>query len=72
MRGVCYSACSLCYKTISADHQKCLLMRDYLLFKRLLLPESTVCTYVGIETFTLKTTHVSRIARLRTTNDYHQ
>ena len=42
MRGVYYSACSLCYKTISADHQKCLLMRDCLLFKRLLLPESTV------------------------------
>ena len=42
MRGVYYSACSLCYKTISADHQKCLLMRDCLLFRRLLLPESTV------------------------------
>ena len=72
MRGVYYLACSLCYKTFTQFQQKCLLMRDYLLFKRLLLPESTVCTYVGIETFTLKTTHVSRIARIQTTNDYHQ
>ena len=44
MRGVYNSACSLCYKSISADHQKCLLMRDCLLFKRLLIPESTVLT----------------------------
>ena len=44
MRGVYYSACSLCYKTIAQFHQKCLLMRDCLLFRRLLLPESTVCT----------------------------
>ena len=42
MRGVYYSACSLCYKTIAQFHQKCLLMRDCLLFRRLLLPESTV------------------------------
>ena len=45
MRGVYYSACTLCFKTISADHQKCLLMRDCLLFKRLLLPESTVICF---------------------------
>ena len=44
MRGVYYSACSLCYKTIAQFHQKCLLMRDCLLFRRLLLPESTVPT----------------------------
>ena len=44
MRGVYYSACSLCYKTIARFHQKCLLMRDCLLFRRLLLPESTVIT----------------------------
>ena len=42
MRGVYYSACSLCYKTIPQFHQKCLLMRDCLLFRHLLLPESTV------------------------------
>ena len=42
MRGVYYSACRLCYKTIAQFHQKCLLMRDCLLFRRLLLPESTV------------------------------
>ena len=42
MRGVYYSACSLCYKTIAQFHKKCLLMRDCLLFRRLLLPESTV------------------------------
>ena len=42
MRGVYYSACSLCCKTIAQFHQKCLLMRDCLLFRRLLLPESTV------------------------------
>ena len=42
MRGVYYSACSLCYKTIAQFQQKCLLMRDCLLFRRLLLPESTV------------------------------
>ena len=42
MRGVYYSACSLYYKTIAQFHQKCLLMRDCLLFRRLLLPESTV------------------------------
>ena len=29
-------------KTIAQFHQKCLLMRDCLLFRRLLLPESTV------------------------------
>ena len=42
MRGVYYSACSLCYKTIGVCTKKCLLMRDCLLFRRLLLPESTV------------------------------
>jgi hypothetical protein len=42
MRGVYYSACSLCYKAIAQFHQKCLLMRDCVLFRRLLLPESTV------------------------------
>ena len=42
MRGVYYSACSLCYKTMAQFQQKCLLMRDCLLFRRLLLPESTV------------------------------
>ena len=42
MRGVYYSACSLCYKTIVQFHQNCVLMRDCLLFRRLLLPESTV------------------------------
>ena len=31
MRGVYYSSCSLCYKTIAQFHQKCLLMRDCLL-----------------------------------------
>ena len=36
------SACSLCYKTIPQFHQKCFLIRDCLLFRRLLLPESTV------------------------------
>ena len=41
MRGVYYSACSLCYKTIGAIKQKCLLMRDCLL-----LPEYTVFTIV--------------------------
>ena len=48
MRGVYYSACSLCYKTIAQFHQKCLLMRDCLLFRRLLLPESTVLAPLGI------------------------
>ena len=43
---VYYSACSLCYKTIAQFHQKCLVMRDCLLFRRLLLPESTVHTYI--------------------------
>ena len=42
MRGVYYSACSLCYKTIGVIKQKCLLMRDCSLFRRLLLPEYTV------------------------------
>ena len=42
MRGVYYSACSLCYKTIGVCTKKCLLMRDCSLFRRLLLPESTV------------------------------
>ena len=45
MRGFYYSACSLCYKTIAQFHQKCLLMRDCLLFRRLLLPESTVTLF---------------------------
>ena len=44
MRGVHYSACSLCYKKISQFHQKCSLMRDCSLFRRLLLPEYTVFT----------------------------
>ena len=42
MRGVHYSACSLCYKKIAQFHQKCSLMRDCSLFRRLLLPEYTV------------------------------
>ena len=42
MRGVYYSACSLCYKTIGVTKNICLLLRDSLLFRRLLLPESTV------------------------------
>ena len=42
MRGVHYSACSLCYKEIAQFHQKCSLMRDCSLFRRLLLPEYTV------------------------------
>ena len=41
MRGVHYSACSLCYKKIAQFHQKCSLMRDCSLFRRLLLPEYT-------------------------------
>ena len=32
---------TLCYKKIPQFHPKCLLMRDCLLFRRLLLPEST-------------------------------
>ena len=48
MRGVYYSACSLCYKTISQFHQKRLLMRDCLLFRRLLIPESTVPSILSI------------------------
>ena len=44
MRGVYYSACSLCYKTIGVTKNICLLLRDDLLFRRLLLPESTVLT----------------------------
>ena len=35
-------ACSLCYKTIAQFHQKCSLMRDCSLFRRLLLSEYTV------------------------------
>ena len=42
MRGVHYSACSLSYKKIAQFHQKCSLMRDCSLFRRLLLPEYTV------------------------------
>ena len=42
MRGVYYSACSLCYKTIGVTKNIRLLLRDGLLFMRLLLPESTV------------------------------
>ena len=42
MRGVHYSACSLCYKKIAQVHQKCSLMRGCSLFRRLLLPEYTV------------------------------
>ena len=42
MRGVHYLACSLCYKKIAQFHQKCPLMRDCSLFRRLLLPEYTV------------------------------
>ena len=42
MRGVYYSACSLCYKTIGVTKNIRLLLRDGLLFRRLLLPESTV------------------------------
>ena len=42
MRGVHYSACSLCYKKIAQFHQKFSLMRDCSLFRRLLLPEYTV------------------------------
>ena len=38
--------CSLCYKTIAQLHQKCLLMRDCLLYRRLLLPESTVVSQI--------------------------
>ena len=44
MRGVYYSACSLCYKTIGVTKNIRLLLRDGLLFRRLLLPESTVIT----------------------------
>ena len=44
MRGVYYSACSLCYKTIGVTKNIRLLLRDGLLFRRLLLPESTVYT----------------------------
>ena len=40
MRGVHYSACSLCYKKIAQFHQECSLMRDCSLFRR--LPEYTV------------------------------
>ena len=43
VRGVHYSACSLYYKKIAQFHQKCSLMRDFSLFRRLLLPEYTVC-----------------------------
>ena len=42
MRGVHYSACGLCYKKIAQFHQKCSLMRDCSLFRRLLLPDYTV------------------------------
>ena len=42
MRGVHYSACSLCYKKIAQFHQKCSLIRDCSLFRHLLLPEYTV------------------------------
>ena len=42
MRGAHYSACSLCYKKFAQFHQKCSLMRDCSLFRRLLLPEYTV------------------------------
>ena len=37
IRGVHYSACSSCYKKIAQFHQKCSLMRDCSLFRRLLL-----------------------------------
>ena len=33
------------FLTIAQFHQKCLLMRDCLLFRRLLLPESTACLF---------------------------
>ena len=52
--GVYYSACSLCYKTIAQFHQKCLLMRDCLLFRRLLLPESTVYLLLNDKNFDQK------------------
>ena len=42
---VYYSACSLCYKTIGVTKNIRLLLRDGLLFRRLLLPESTVYAY---------------------------
>ena len=50
MRGVHYSACSLCYKKIAQFHQKCSLMRDCSLFRRLLLPEYTVCNISWLPT----------------------
>ena len=42
----CEGGCgdSLCYKKIAQFHQKCSLMRDCSLFRRLLLPEYTVFT----------------------------
>ena len=45
MRGVHYSACSLSYKKIAQFHQKCSLMRDCSLLRRLLLPEYTVLEF---------------------------
>ena len=54
MRGVYYSACSLCYNTIAHFHQKSLLMRDCLLFRRLLLPESTVFSVIQMVWINLK------------------
>ena len=42
MKGAHYSACSLGHKTIAQFHQKCSLMNDCLLFRRLLLPEFIV------------------------------
>ena len=64
MRGVYYSACSLCYKTITQFHQKCLQIRDCLLFRRLLLPESTVELELSIQTIIFK-------VRLRRTEIQH-
>ena len=51
MRGVYYSACSLCYKTIGVTKNICLLLRDGLLFRRLLLLESTVLCYLSGQNF---------------------
>ena len=46
MRGVYNSACSSCYKTIGVTKNIRLLLRDGLLFRRLLLPESTVVIHI--------------------------
>ena len=60
MRGVYYSACSLCYKTIAQFHQKCLLMRDCFTIQAFTITRvhCTTCSYM------LNSKHLSLVNKI--------